>query len=251
MTHTTSSHLSDAALLAWLDGDATAAEHMARCQHCQARARDLRQQETALRKIAHRMTCPPAHTLAEYALGLLPNAQHNELSQHLAHCPHCRQELALQQQFMAATAPATAPAPTPAPASAPTLGQQVKIIVAQLLQDARDAWQNTGTGSLQPALAAMRGQVDGPQIYTAGDYQLSLELIPDPENQGRRALIGLLLGDNAPETFEIQLWQQDALITHTRIDPHGNFSINKLPPGNYELKLIRPQLIIHLNNVTL
>jgi hypothetical protein len=239
MTSIQPSHPTDAQLLAWLDDDNTFAQHINNCPSCQVRSRALQQTETLLQTALFRATCPTPHTLGEYSLGLLTPQEHNTITQHLARCPHCQKELAIQQTFLAA------PVPTPKPA----LSQQIKTMVASLVQDVRAGW--SGLSAMQPALAAIRGPSNGPQIYEAGDYQLSLEFIEDPEHMGRRALFGLLLGDDAPDTFEIQLWQQDVLIQHTPVDAYGNFSIDNLPPGAYEMKLIRPKLIIHLNNLTL
>jgi len=238
MTSSISPHLTDAELLAWLDDDNALAEHIARCPACQTRARMLQAENHRLQARLYRADCPPAYELGEYGLGLLSPSRLDEITEHLARCPHCRQELAIQQTFLAGLATETAPETRSAPVD------QIRVVIATLVQDFRAGWQ--GMGGMQPAMAAMRGKENRPQIYDAGDYQLSLEFQEDPENPGRRALFGLLIGDDAPMSFEIQLWQGDTLVTHAPVDEFGNFSIKDLMNESYDLKLVKPELEIRL-----
>jgi hypothetical protein len=243
MTSSISPHLTDAELLAWLDDDNALAEHIARCPACQTRARMLQAENHRLQVRLYRADCPPAYELGEYGLGLLSPSRLDEIAEHLARCPHCRQELAIQQIFLAGLATEAAPETRSAPVD------QIRVVIATLVQDFRAGWQ--GMGGMQPAMAAMRGKENRPQIYDAGDYQLSLEFQEDPANPGRRALFGLLIGDDEPASFEVQIWLDDVLVAHVPVDDFGNFSISGLQPANYEMKLIRPQLAIHLNDVSI
>ena len=243
MTSSISPHLTDAELLAWLDDDNALAEHIARCPACQTRARMLQAENHRLQARLYRADCPPAYELGEYGLGLLSPSRLDEIAEHLARCPHCRQELAIQQTFLAGLATETAPETRSAPVD------QIRVVIATLVQDFRAGWQ--GMGGMQPAMAAMRGKENRPQIYDAGDYQLSLEFQEDPENPGRRALFGLLIGDDAPMSFEIQLWQGDTLVTHAPVDEFGNFSIKDLMNESYDLKLVKPELEIRLDALRL
>jgi len=243
MTSSISPHLTDAELLAWLDDDNALAEHIARCPACQTRARMLQAENHRLQARLYRADCPPAYELGEYGLGLLSPSRLDEIAEHLARCSHCRQELAIQQTFLAGLATETAPETRSAPVD------QIRVVIATLVQDFRAGWQ--GMGGMQPAMAAMRGKENRPQIYDAGDYQLSLEFQEDPENPGRRALFGLLIGDDAPMSFEIQLWQGDTLVTHAPVDEFGNFSIKDLMNESYDLKLVKPELEIRLDALRL
>ncbi len=240
MTSTLSPHPSDAELLAWLNGDNTHGEHIAHCRECLTRVQTLSNEEQFLRINLYRADCPSAHELGEYMLRLLPQFQINAIAVHVAHCPHCSQELATLQEFFTAAA---------LPAAQPTIAKQIRVIMATLLGDIRAGWQ--GTEGLQPAMAAMRGEQNKPRIYEAEDYQLTIEIQEDPENPGRQALFGLLIGEDAPASFEIQLWQGANLITQEPVDEYGNFSISNLVKENYDLKLIKPELEIRLEALQL
>ena len=243
MTSFSFPHPTDADLLAWLDGDNSRAAHIAHCPECRARARALQDENLLLRASMYRAECPAAHELGEYGLGLLPQTRLDEIARHVAHCPHCRQELAIQQKFLTSLATETAPA------AKSTLGEQVRIVIATLIQDLRNGWQ--GMGAMQPAMAAMRGKQNKPLIYEAENYQLTIEIQEDPKNRGRQALYGLLVGDDDPTSFEIQLWQGPNLIAQTDVDEYGNFSIANLMKESYDLKLIKPELEIRLEALQL
>jgi len=99
-------------------------------------------------------------------------------------------------------------------------------------------------------MAGIRGSEQAPRIYGAEEFQLAIQFQEDPEKPGRRALYGLLIGDE-PDAFEVQIWQDDALVAHTPVDAHGNFSISGLQPGGYAMKLIRPKLAIRLDDLSI
>jgi len=240
MTSTLSPHPTDAELFAWLNGDNTRNDHIVHCQTCLTRVQSLSNEERFLQVNLQRMDCPPAHELGEYQLGLLAKRQLVRMAGHVAHCPACRQELTVLREFIATVAP---------PEPRQTIGKQIRVIVAKLLGDMQAGWQ--GMGGMQPAMAVMRGEQHKPRIYEAEDYQLTIEIQEDPENPGRRALFGLLIGDDAPASFEIQLWQGDTLITQAPVDEYGNFSVTNLMNENYDLKLIKPALEIRLEMLRL
>ena len=124
----------------------------------------------------------------------------------------------------------------------------MRVIIARLIQGGKAGLP--GFGGLQPAMAGIRGSDNGPMIYGAEDYQLAIEFLEDPEKPGRRVLYGLLVGDEEPSSFEVQLWREQALVAHARVDQYGNFSINDLQPGDYDMRLIRPSLSIRLDDLS-
>jgi len=232
----------DAELLAYLDGDSSLAAHIAQCPQCRARAQALAQTENLLTKTFARIECPSALELGEYELGLLSSQRSGEIAAHLQHCPSCARELATLQTYLQATETAPAPAPLT------DLGDKIKTVIATLVQDFGAAL--SGPGRLSPAMAGVRGNEAAPQIYQAGEYQLALQLQEDPEKPDKRALYGLLIGDN-PGAFEVQLWQAEEVVAHAQVDEYGNFTITEISPGNYSMRLIRPQLSIQLDDVGL
>ena len=232
----------DAELLAYLDGDSSLAAHIAQCPQCRARAQALAQTENLLTQTFARIECPSALELGEYELGLLSPQRSREIAEHLQRCPSCTRELATLQTYLQTEATAPAPAPLT------ELGDKIKTIIATLVQDLSSSL--AGPSALSPAMAGIRGAETAPQIYQAGEYQLALQLQADPEKTGKRALYGLLIGEQ-PGTFEVQLWHNDEVVSHAQIDEYGNFTITNIEPGNYSMKLIRPQLSIQLEDVGL
>ena len=230
----------DAELLAYLDGDSRLADHIDDCPVCSARIQILAAEERLMQQKLYRAGCPSAHELGEYALGLVTQAQHKAIAAHLEICPACNEELETLQTFLLTAAPAPAPA-----VSKTGQGERIRILIARLIEDGRTALQ--GIGGMQPALAGVRGSETGPMIYGAEDYQLAIEFLEDPDKPGKRVLFGLLIGDDDPSAFEVELWREKSLVAHAAVDPYGNFSISDLQPGAYDMRLVRPRLAIRLD----
>ena len=238
-------HYSDANLLAWLDGNNEYGHHIEHCEACCQRALLLQIEERRLHSLLFRADCPPPLTLAEYALEQLPEEERERIRLHVARCPHCRQELAWLQQSMAEFLPPATAAPPPPPQQSEEKAG-VRVIVAR--------WVNQAAGGLgrgmgmQPVMGAMRGSAQQPpMIFQAEELQITLAFYEDPQHPGRQQLVGLLVGDDAPERFRVQLWREDAWLTEIPVDELGNFAIDDLPPAVYDLKLIHPKLEVQLN----
>ena len=243
MTETTfQAHFSDAELLAWLDGSREHAEHIANCKVCYQRAMTLRIEEGRWQSLLYRAECPPALTLAEYAIGLLPEDERQAIRAHVETCPLCTQELAWQEQFMAAMRDE----PTSEP-EASSVRDGVRVIIAQ--------WVNRLSGGpgvglgMQFALGPMRGGGQRPMLFDAGELQVTLEFYEDVGHPGRHQLVGLLVGEETPESFRVELWQDARCVAEATVDELGNFVIDNLAPRHYNLKLIHPKLEIQLNDL--
>ncbi len=245
MTCSLSPQPTDAELLAYLDGDSKLADHIEDCPVCSARVQLLAAEERVLQQNLHRAECPSARELGEYALGVVSPARQRAIAAHLQICPACNEELETMQTFLLTLAPA------PAPAASAQTGpvEQIRVLIARLIEDGRAALQ--GVGGMQPVLAGVRGGEAGPMIYSAGEYQLAIEFLDDPNRPGKRILFGLLIGDEDPTAFEVELWQGESLIDRAEVDRYGNFNITDLPPGAYDMRLIRPQLAIQLTDLSL
>jgi hypothetical protein len=187
--------------------------------------------DDSLKAVLYRITCPDGATLGNYHLGFLPEAAAAAISTHLAICPHCTQEVAQLELFLAETAVAT-PSPTPA--------DRIKIWLAKQLPTGGQAGEFLGT----PAFA-MRGGDTGPLMFEAGDAQLSFEVQDDPEHPGHKAILGLVLGIET-EAVEVQLIQNEVLVTAVSLDPIGNFTISNVQQGEYALILSGPTAEIHV-----
>lgn len=239
-------HLSDAELLAWLDGDRTHDDHIAACDVCRHRALALHLEDRRLRSLLYRAECPPALTLAEYGIGLLSEEERRAIRSHVDNCPLCSQELAWQQQFMASLAPGEETSPSRNERQQ-SPHESVRVVVARWINHLTNG-PGIGVG-MQFALGPMRGSSQRPMIFDAGELQVTLEFYEDPEHLGQRQLVGLLVGEDKPERFRVQLWQEEGLVAEATVDELGNFVIDNLSPGHYNLKLLHPKLEIQLNDL--
>jgi hypothetical protein len=97
------------------------------------------------------------------------------------------------------------------------------------------------------AFGAMRGQEKRPMLFSADELQVTLEFYEDEEQPGKRQLVGLLIGEETPERFQVQVWKEGTCVAETRVDELGNFIISGLEPAQYDLKLVHPKLEIQLN----
>jgi anti-sigma factor RsiW len=114
-------------------------QHVAACPRCAALAAEYAGAERYLGRALFRVDCPPALTLGEYHLGLLPATTIRQIAAHLATCPHCTAELATAAGFL------DDPAPAPVADLVRAAGETLRRIVATLLAP-----------PVQPALA-LRG----------------------------------------------------------------------------------------------
>jgi hypothetical protein len=185
--------------------------------------------------IAHlyRLDCPSPHELGEYHLRLLPGEQIQVISHHLRLCPHCAQELAYLQTYLAELAPDLEF----------TFRERLQVWIARLIP------AGTDTFSPVPALA-LRGDATEPLIYEAGDVQINLEIQDDPARAGHKTLLGLVMGSEEI-TYEAHLWQAGEQVQSCRVDELGNFILPGVAPGVYDLILNRITAVIHLPALTI
>src|SRR5687768_1014746 len=89
-------------LVAFARGDAgpAAAAHIERCSSCRVHARFYRHADQVLLTALFRRGCPPALTLGEYAMDLLPVERRRLVAEHLVDCPHCLGESREIRTFM-------------------------------------------------------------------------------------------------------------------------------------------------------
>lgn len=206
--------LSDAQLLAYLDGelDADTAVTIAQSSHYRQRAAALARQQQQLQQLL-----PPesdlADLLGQYHAGLLSKAEEQAVAQYLAEHPHAAHQLALLQKFLQQWQPADEPPGSP---------HALKVWLAQLLTTSGSAWQ--------PAAAGVRGTAEA--VYQAGDVQIVLDIDDDPQQPGHKLLTGLALG-LPPGDWQVYVWPAADPDSEsvTAVDTHGNFLLAGLPPG--------------------
>ena len=237
--------LDDSALLAYLDGEAgrQVVAHLERCPHCREKAIRLARLQNRLTAELYRLACPSTVELGEYHLGVLLPEQAEAVARHVAECPHCSRELAQLEGYLAELAPALEPGPLE------RAREQIRVLIARLLD------RNSGRGpfgqpAMAPAYAGLRGGEKEPHLYQAGDIRIAVEFEDDPEQQGRKVLLGLVTGMDL-EGARVYLWQADRLIHMASLDDAGNFVCTGLIGGDYELILtdMEGELEIHIQEL--
>ena len=188
----------DGALLMVLDGEADPAliRHIDQCADCTARLRQLRQTNSALRTSLFRAACPPSLQLGEYSVGLSSASETTLIETHLAMCPHCAAELRQLDAFMAL------PDLVVEPSRPQPLGERVQVLIARLVS----GLNSIGQPAMTPAFAALRGSIEGPVTYEAGQYRAVIEIDGDLDRPDRYALTGLLIGP-AVGGVSVELWR--------------------------------------------
>jgi hypothetical protein len=224
-------------LLMFLDNEADdqVVRHLAQCPHCQERVEELARSQNELRFQLYRSTCPSPELLGDYDFGLLSAEESANITKHLAHCPHCTKELVQLRSFLRSSDPI----------SEVTIWSQiqehVRVLVAQLL--------DAGAGALAPAygLRNYTSGVDGDEAlfsYQIDDIQIGLDVQEDIEQPDRRIISGLIMGVDT-QGWQVHLWQDDLLVIEV-VDDAGNFVIQNLSPGRYELILSGPDIKVQI-----
>jgi hypothetical protein len=125
--------------------------------------------------------------------------------------------------------------------------QSVTVLVARLASGPQFGGL-LGQPTLSPALAGLRGEADSPLIYEAGDAQVILEVQNDEEQAGRRTIIGLVMGWVNQEV-QVHLWRDEQQVATVALDTFGNFSIDDLAPGAYELFITGELTEMHIQDL--
>ncbi len=239
--------LTDEQLLALIDGAATddVVAHVQQCADCRSRANALAHRQGQLAIQFYRVACPSPLELGEYHLDLLPAERRLAVAEHLTTCADCEQEIQALQDYLLDLAPTLASAPTSEPVRE-SLGQRWQSLVATVVDTLSGA--ATGGGRM-PALAGMRGEPEEQLVYGVDDLQIIIAMPPEPKQSRRKGILGLILGLEAGEQFEAQLYQSDAILMTTIVDEGDNFVFEHLMPGLYTLVLRGADREIRIENL--
>lgn len=226
---------SDADLLAYLDGELEEglAREVAQSANAERRLRELAQQEHILAARLYRADCPEAHDLGEYLLQSMAAERAALVAQHVEICPHCAMELNELRDTMRELA---------GDLETPFI-ERLRVLVGRLVPDIQLPSFGSGTAPM-PALAGMRGEMEGPLLYEAGEVQVSLEVQDDATgaegSTGRKSVLGLVTGAEVTG-WQATLWLEDGpvaeLVQTLKVDELGNFVFDGLHPGTYALTL--------------
>ena len=184
-----------------------------------------------LTEMLYRADCPPAIELGDYQLGLLAAPRLAFIRQHVAECTHCSQELAGLDGYLTSLAPQL-PQSIAAPGLLARATERVKIFVGQLLPNA-------------PTLALRGDDDEAPQIYEAGDLQVSVATEDDPDQPDRKLVLGLVMGAQTIG-WQAHLWRDNQAVASVEVDEFGNFSAAGLQAGLHQLILSGSEAEVHL-----
>jgi len=203
-------------LIAYVAGEAGpgVAEHLERCPACRAAVGEYTDLQQRLQATFLRQSCPPAHTLAEYALGVLAPQATQSLAAHLVECPHCRAEQRDATAFLA----------TDDPPQARGALAGLRRLLAQPLRRA-------------PGLAGLRGSANEESVtYDAEGVRLTVG-VQRAARGGMFVIVGLLEDWQRFAGTSISLYSGDHLIEPGFIDDLGSFTFESVRPGVYRLEL--------------
>jgi hypothetical protein len=234
--------LDDLALIAAIDGEAgpDVMAHLRDCPYCSQRAHVFENMQGLLRKQLFRMFCPTSEELAAYQQGLLKGDQQAPIAEHLKECPHCTREFNLLEQLAGEALPARSP-PAANGKSAheynDALPGKLRRIAAKLLP--------APVKPLAGAYGALRGPSQASQYaYHAENLQLTLGVQRVVSRTDRRVIHGALeLDDELYDAFSgatAHLSHNETLIRTAELDELGNFVLDDLAPGTYQLALRLP-----------
>ena len=176
--------------------------------------------QRALFKLLYRADCPPSLELGEYRLGLLDKPHQTALATHLSECPHCSEELARLDGYLAGLQPQE----VAARGLTERLADGVRVLIAELLGGPRH-------------VLTVRGNAEaefGPILYSAGEIQIALDPQPDPEQPNAQSLLGLITGADTAG-WQAHLWRSNQQLATTPIDDTGSFNFDQLTSGDYQI----------------
>jgi hypothetical protein len=159
---TAPSNITDAELLAYIEGDADdrTIKLVEGSETLSRRVQQLRREVEWLTAHSFRCSCPEADDLGDFHLGLLPKAKARAIENHLTRCPFCSRELVQYKAFLGE------------PPEQPGLAKRIVVSLARLLDSTLPPGQ-----TLAPAYA-LRGEARL-ALYQAGDLQVSLDVQED------------------------------------------------------------------------
>jgi hypothetical protein len=181
-----------------------------------------------LRARLYRIDCPPTEDLGDLHLGALTDDRRVALESHIEHCPHCRRELAQLDLYLDSLAAELDL----------SIADRVRVLIARLVRGG-------GSPIFGMAPVGVRGDGDESLLYEAGETQMALEILPSLDIPGRSDLFGLISGGDMAN-MTIHLLHHGRLIAATDVDSVGNFVLNDLDSGTYELTLRGPSLEVQV-----
>ncbi|MBX3010814.1 MAG: hypothetical protein KF832_04870 [Caldilineaceae bacterium] len=208
---------------------------------------------STLRSTLYRFDCPTPATLLAYHQHALAATEQQPLVDHLRLCPLCTQELAQLQRFLPEAA---APATTVQPDWRQLLGQplqalaeRMELVVARLMPPTAPAL--AGAALRSAAMPTLPQNTPTTLLFEAGDTAISLMIQPESTQTLRLAGQLLTLAPTNQGIATLSAAPPADAVIQTAIDAMGNFVVETLAPGTYQLALILPAQAIVVPNLQL
>ena len=172
-----------------------------------------------------RYDCPDSLELGEYYLGLVAEPRRVWIKDHIGACPLCASDFAGLKSFMAQTDA------NEQPMARPGILDNIQWLIAELLQPPQTGLAFAVRGS-DEAVRALRA-------YSAGDYEITLDVSVDSAHPDHRQVTGLILGAlDTPITIGLAFPGEVEALSTVSLDDAGNFILTDVASGTYDL-LIR------------
>ena len=205
--------------------------------------------ESKLKSILFRSDCPPNMELGEYDLGVIEPERRDQISSHLAACPHCQVDLQQIRQFMTLPAIGLEAALDAVEEHVPFL-DRIKVIVVDLISTPEILAQGR---PLQPVFRGV--EENSTRVVEADEYVISLTAVADDSPQSKHDMIGdiipLLDDEEDFRDWTANLWRSGKLLASAPVgaDSHFIFENMELENMAHELILSGPVVEIHLQNL--
>lgn len=224
-------------LVAFAHGEAPPVvwRHVDRCPSCQAVAGDYGRMARVLRAGLFRRSCPESIVLGEYAMGILPPTEAQQVAAHILECPHCGTETDSFRAFLAT--------PDLDPAASP-----IAAVTAAATAVTGTLRRLFAVPSAPPtsAFAGLRGGGGTASMtYSADGLHLTVSIQRSSRGAPGSVVIGLLepgIEDYAGIVAE--LYAGDQLLQRQEVDDLGNFLFNSVSAGTYRIEVTVPAAIV-------
>lgn len=226
--------ITDKHLLAYLDGEAESriVAQIEGSTELLNRTKELAKLHEKLLTKFYRQMCPDSTELGEFHLGLLSKKQARAIKKHIAECPHCTRELAELQKFMGEEEPTLEPG----------LSEQVRVLVAQLVSGVQK-----GIAGQTPVFV-LRGDEEETIIYEVEGIQVALDIQDTVDSSSHKSVLGLITGLKR-QGYQASLLLEGNVIADSQVDAIGNFVLQEVPTGEYDLIIRGPDVEIKITKL--
>lgn len=224
-------------LMAYMDdlAEPRVVRHIKRCSRCQRKVQELKRAQKRFRAKLFGHSCPSAMELGEYHLGTLSARQGKRIRTHLRRCRTCSQQLNELQDFVDDPSLHSL---SPSDSPPRILYPHPSIAAAKYGYATTSGYRVRGSGN-RPT-NHKRGQGENETFtYNLNDSEINIQIQNSDSKLGHKTIWGLMVGPEMDTIHSAQLKPLNpSLPSMTQDVEAGLFTIEHVPPGEYELLLI-------------